>query len=248
MKDLSLSAGPRSARRRRRASTRPRSRSGTSRRSACCSATTAATASSRPSRSCRSWPRRSPTLRSSRPRSRGRTWRCTDFTKDRAWARSGDRGERRRAFARSRSRRGGRHDRRDPPRDGPGEGGRGALSPRARGAAGRRRARSSASAEPRKRPATPRRRRRRSGAPSLLEPSFAVFNQLAALYFDLGRYGEAAEVFRTASQTAPDSYGALSNLGGAETMRCEFSGGARGFSQGARRSTRRTATPRRTSG
>ena len=56
-----------------------------------------------------------------------------------------------------------------------------------------------------------------------LEPSFAAFNQLAALYFDLGRYGEAAEVFRRASAAAPDSYSALSNLGGAETMRCGFS-------------------------
>ncbi len=55
-----------------------------------------------------------------------------------------------------------------------------------------------------------------------LEPSFAAFNQLAALYFDLGRYGDAAEVFRRASQAAPDSYSALSNLGGAETMRCDF--------------------------
>jgi tetratricopeptide (TPR) repeat protein/TolB-like protein len=56
----------------------------------------------------------------------------------------------------------------------------------------------------------------------LLEPSFATFNQLAALYFDLGRYGDAAEVFRKASQAAPDSYGALSNLGGAEAMRCSY--------------------------
>jgi tetratricopeptide (TPR) repeat protein len=56
----------------------------------------------------------------------------------------------------------------------------------------------------------------------LLEPSFAAFNQLAALYYDLGRYGEAAGVFRKASLAAPDSYGALSNLGGAEAMRCGF--------------------------
>ncbi len=56
-----------------------------------------------------------------------------------------------------------------------------------------------------------------------LEPSFAAFNQLAALYYDLGRYGDAAEAFRRASQAAPDSYSALSNLGGAETMRCDFS-------------------------
>jgi tetratricopeptide (TPR) repeat protein len=55
-----------------------------------------------------------------------------------------------------------------------------------------------------------------------MEPSFATFNQLAALYFDLGRYGEAAENFARASFAAPDSYGALSNLGGAESMRCHF--------------------------
>jgi len=55
-----------------------------------------------------------------------------------------------------------------------------------------------------------------------LEPSFAAFNQLAALYFGLGRYGEAAEVFRKASRAAPDSYSALSNLGGAEAMRCGY--------------------------
>jgi tetratricopeptide (TPR) repeat protein len=55
-----------------------------------------------------------------------------------------------------------------------------------------------------------------------LQPSFAVYNQLAALYFDLGRYGDAAAMFRKAAETAPDSYRALSNLGGAETMRCAF--------------------------
>jgi tetratricopeptide (TPR) repeat protein len=56
-----------------------------------------------------------------------------------------------------------------------------------------------------------------------LEPSFAVFNQLAALYYDLGRYGEAAEMFRRATQAAPDSARAFSNLGGTETMRCNYS-------------------------
>jgi len=55
-----------------------------------------------------------------------------------------------------------------------------------------------------------------------LEPSFAVFNQLAARYYDFGRYGEAADMFRRASQAAPDSYWALANAGGAETMRCNF--------------------------
>jgi len=55
-----------------------------------------------------------------------------------------------------------------------------------------------------------------------LEPSFAVFNQLAAWYYDFGHYAEAADMFRRASQAAPDSYWALANLGGAETMRCSF--------------------------
>ena len=55
-----------------------------------------------------------------------------------------------------------------------------------------------------------------------LQPSFAVFNQLGAWYYASGRYAEAADMFRRASETAPDSYWALSNLGGAETMRCNF--------------------------
>ncbi len=55
-----------------------------------------------------------------------------------------------------------------------------------------------------------------------LEPSFAAFNQLAALYYTRGRYGEAADMFRRASQAAPDSYSALGNLGGVETMRCNY--------------------------
>ncbi len=55
-----------------------------------------------------------------------------------------------------------------------------------------------------------------------LEPSFAVFNQLALLYFDLGRYAEAADMFRRAARAAPDSARALSNLGGTETMLCNY--------------------------
>jgi tetratricopeptide (TPR) repeat protein len=55
-----------------------------------------------------------------------------------------------------------------------------------------------------------------------LEQTFATLNQLASLYYDQGRYGEAAEVYHRASEAAPDSYSALSNLGGAETMRCSF--------------------------
>src|SRR5206468_8947617 len=49
-----------------------------------------------------------------------------------------------------------------------------------------------------------------------LQPSWAVFNGLASYYFDLGRYGEAAALFRRATKTAPDSSWAYSNLGGAE--------------------------------
>ena len=55
-----------------------------------------------------------------------------------------------------------------------------------------------------------------------LQPSFAVFNQLAALYYDLGRYGKAAEMFRRAAQAAPDSSWIYGNLGGVETIRCNF--------------------------
>jgi Flp pilus assembly protein TadD len=55
-----------------------------------------------------------------------------------------------------------------------------------------------------------------------LQPSFAVFNQIASHYYDLARYGEAAEMFRRATLSAPDSSWALSNLGGAEAMRCNF--------------------------
>jgi Flp pilus assembly protein TadD len=55
-----------------------------------------------------------------------------------------------------------------------------------------------------------------------LQPSFRVYNQLASHYYDLGRYGEAADMFRRAAKTTPDSSWALSNLGGAETMLCRF--------------------------
>jgi Flp pilus assembly protein TadD len=55
-----------------------------------------------------------------------------------------------------------------------------------------------------------------------LQPSFRVFNQLGSHYYDEGRYQQAADSFRRASQTTPDSSWALSNLGGAETMLCHF--------------------------
>ncbi len=55
-----------------------------------------------------------------------------------------------------------------------------------------------------------------------LQPSWYVFNGLGSHYFELGRYGEAVALFRRAVQTAPDSSWAQSNLGGAETMRCNY--------------------------
>jgi Flp pilus assembly protein TadD/TolB-like protein len=55
-----------------------------------------------------------------------------------------------------------------------------------------------------------------------LQPSWMVFNQVASHAFGLGRYGEAADMYRRAIKTAPDSSWTYSNLGGAETMRCNF--------------------------
>ncbi len=55
-----------------------------------------------------------------------------------------------------------------------------------------------------------------------LQPSFAVFNQVGAWYYGFGRYAEAVDMFHRASRAAPDSYRALSNLGGTETMRCNY--------------------------
>jgi len=55
-----------------------------------------------------------------------------------------------------------------------------------------------------------------------LQPSWYVFNSLAAHYYELGRYGEAADLFRRAAAKAPDSSWAQSNLGGAEAMRCGY--------------------------
>jgi Flp pilus assembly protein TadD/TolB-like protein len=62
-----------------------------------------------------------------------------------------------------------------------------------------------------------------------LQPSWAVFNSLAAHYYELGRYNEAAAMFRRAAETAPDSSWARSNVGGAETMRCNFSAALEDF-------------------
>jgi Flp pilus assembly protein TadD/TolB-like protein/predicted Ser/Thr protein kinase len=62
-----------------------------------------------------------------------------------------------------------------------------------------------------------------------LQPSFAVFNQLAALYYDLGRYGDAAKMFRRAAEAAPDSDRALNNLGGTELAQCDFPAAVEAF-------------------
>jgi tetratricopeptide (TPR) repeat protein/predicted Ser/Thr protein kinase len=67
-----------------------------------------------------------------------------------------------------------------------------------------------------------------------LQPSFAVYNQLAAFYFGLGRYGDAATMFRRATEAFPDSYWALSNLGGAETMRCAFAAATEAYHRALR--------------
>ncbi|HKD17056.1 MAG TPA: protein kinase [Thermoanaerobaculia bacterium] len=64
-----------------------------------------------------------------------------------------------------------------------------------------------------------------------IQPSFAVFNQLASHYYDLGRYPEAADMFRRAAQTTPDSSWLYSNLGGAETMRCNFQAAIEAYRQ-----------------
>jgi Flp pilus assembly protein TadD len=55
-----------------------------------------------------------------------------------------------------------------------------------------------------------------------LQPSFGVFNQIASHSYALARYGDAVDMYRRALRTAPDSSWALSNLGGAETMRCNY--------------------------
>ena len=55
-----------------------------------------------------------------------------------------------------------------------------------------------------------------------LQPSFAVFNHLGALYADRGRWVEAAAMFRRAVEAAPDSYRAYSNLGGTLVLACRF--------------------------
>jgi len=55
-----------------------------------------------------------------------------------------------------------------------------------------------------------------------LQPSFAVFNQLGAVYYARGSYSEAAEMFQRATRAAPDSAWAFSNLGGTEATLCNY--------------------------
>ena len=55
-----------------------------------------------------------------------------------------------------------------------------------------------------------------------IQPSFAVYNQLGYIRSDRGRWSDAAAMFRKASELAPDSYRALSNLGGVSTLDCDF--------------------------
>ncbi len=55
-----------------------------------------------------------------------------------------------------------------------------------------------------------------------LQPSFAVYNQLGYIRSDRSRWSDAAAMFRKASELAPDSYRALSNLGGVSVFACDF--------------------------
>ena len=55
-----------------------------------------------------------------------------------------------------------------------------------------------------------------------IQPSFAVYNQLGYIRSDRSRWAEAAVMFRKASELAPDSYRALSNLGGVSALACDF--------------------------
>jgi Flp pilus assembly protein TadD len=65
-----------------------------------------------------------------------------------------------------------------------------------------------------------------------LQPSFAVFNQLGALYAARGRWTEAAAMFRRATEAAPDSYRAYSNLGGTLVLSCRFPEALEAFRRG----------------
>jgi len=67
-----------------------------------------------------------------------------------------------------------------------------------------------------------------------LQPGFAVFNQLGALYADRGRWNDAAAMFRRATQVAPDSYRAYSNLGGVSVLGCDFPSALTAFRQALR--------------
>jgi Flp pilus assembly protein TadD/TolB-like protein len=67
-----------------------------------------------------------------------------------------------------------------------------------------------------------------------LQPSFAVFNQLGALYADRGRWTDAAAMFRRAAELAPDSYRAYSNLGGVSVLACDFDSALAAFREALR--------------
>ena len=62
-----------------------------------------------------------------------------------------------------------------------------------------------------------------------IQPSWAVYNGLASYYYGIGRYAEAADMFRKAARTAPDSSWAQSNVGGAEAMRCDYPAAVEAF-------------------
>jgi Flp pilus assembly protein TadD/TolB-like protein len=62
-----------------------------------------------------------------------------------------------------------------------------------------------------------------------VQPSWAVYNGFASFYYGIGRYAEAAEMFRKAAQRAPDSSWAQSNVGGAEAMRCDYPAAVEAF-------------------
>ncbi len=64
-----------------------------------------------------------------------------------------------------------------------------------------------------------------------IQPSFAVYNQLGVLRSASGRWSDAASMFRKASELAPDSYRALSNLGGVLVYSCDFDSAIPAFRQ-----------------
>ena len=131
------------------------------------------------------------------------------------------RGQRRRSRPRPEPAGGRRHRRRDVPRHGTGPGGgRGVPScARREPGKGRRPARAGARSEALGDDLAAEKAFERAAK---LQPSFAVFNQLGALRAARGRWLAAAEWFRKATDVAPDSYRAYSNLGGVLVLGCDF--------------------------